>query len=427
MSGGLDFELARNFATALLIGALAGIDREKKKSLEGDVGIGGIRTFILFAQAGAVSAWLSQVLGSPWIFAATVGAVSAVVIAGYVVHARAKPNAFGLTTEIAAVGVCLLGGACVVGHPGVAVALGIVTSAALAAKQPLHRLVAKLGTDDIYAGLKLLVATFIVLPLLPDRPLDPWGALNPYELWWLVILISSLSLVGYVTVRWLGRERGTLVTGLAGGLASSTAVTLSFARRSRDEGGARLAGALAAGILIAWGVMFIRVVVLVAVIHAPLVPRVLVPFTAMGLVTLLLSALLLARKGVGPASSEASQDVPLKNPFSLTAAIRFGLFFAAVLLVVKIVQDSFPGRGLLGVAALAGLTDVDAIVLSMARLARAGSDPATAASAITVAALSNTVVKAGLAATLGGPALGRKAVLATALILVAGGLSLLVQ
>jgi len=427
MSGGLDFELARNFATALLIGALAGIDREKKKSLEGDVGIGGIRTFILFAQAGAVSAWLSQVLGSPWIFAATVGAVSAVVIAGYVVHARAKPNAFGLTTEIAAVGVCLLGGACVVGHPGVAVALGIVTSAALAAKQPLHRLVAKLGTDDIYAGLKLLVATFIVLPLLPDRPLDPWGALNPYELWWLVILISSLSLVGYVTVRWLGRERGTLVTGLAGGLASSTAVTLSFARRSRDEGGARLAGALAAGILIAWGVMFIRVVVLVAVIHAPLVPRVLVPFTAMGLVTLLLSALLLARKGVGPASSEASQDVPLKNPFSLTAAIRFGLFFAAVLLVVKIVQDSFPGQGLLGVAALAGLTDVDAIVLSMARLARAGSDPATAASAITVAALSNTVVKAGLAAALGAPALGRKAVLATALILVAGGLSLLVQ
>jgi uncharacterized membrane protein (DUF4010 family) len=426
MSGGLDFELARNFATALLIGALAGIDREKKKSLEGDVGIGGIRTFILFAQAGAVSAWLSQVLGSPWIFAATVGAVSAVVIAGYVVHARAKPNAFGLTTEIAAVGVCLLGGACVVGHPGVAVALGIVTSAALAAKQPLHRLVATLGTDDIYAGLKLLVATFIVLPLLPDRPLDPWGALNPYELWWLVILISSLSLVGYVTVRWLGGERGTLVTGLSGGLVSSTAVTLSFARRSREEGGARLAGALAAGILIAWGVMFIRVVVLVAVIHAPLVPRVLVPFAAMGLVTLLLSALLLARKGVGPASSEASQDVPLENPFSLTAAIRFGLLFAAVLLVVKVVQDSFPGRGLLGVAALAGLTDVDAIVLSMARLARAGSDPATAAAAITVAALSNTVVKAGLAAALGAPALGRKAMLATALILIAGGLSLLV-
>jgi uncharacterized membrane protein (DUF4010 family) len=424
MGGGLDLELARNFATALLIGALAGIDREKKKSIEADVGIGGIRTFILFAQAGAVSAWLSRLLDSPWPFAVTVAAVSAIVLAGYIVQARAKPNSYGLTTEIAAIGVCLLGGACVLGHPGVAVALGIVTSGALAAKEPLHGLVAKLGTDDIYAGLKLLVATFIVLPLLPDRPVDPWGALNPYELWWLVILISALSLVGYVTMRGLGRERGTLVTGLSGGLVSSTAVTLSFARRSREVGGAGLAGALAAGMLLAWGVMFIRVVVLVAVIHAPLVPRVLVPFTGMGLVTLLLAALLLLRKDAAPASTEASQDVSLKNPFSLTAAVRFGLFFAAVLLLVKMVEQAFPGRGLLGVAALAGLTDVDAIVLSMTRLARDGGEPGTAAAAIAVAALSNTVVKAGLAASLGARALGRKALLAMALILAAGGLSL---
>ena len=161
--------------------------------------------------------------------------VSALVFAGYWLVSRAQDGAFGLTTEIAAVAVFLLGAMTMLGHRELAIGLGVVTAAALAYKQPLHGLVAKLGWDDVYAGVRLLVATFIILPLLPDRTLDPWEALNPYKLWLLVILISSLSLVGYVATRWLGAGRGTALTGITGGLVSSTAVTLSFARRSRTS------------------------------------------------------------------------------------------------------------------------------------------------------------------------------------------------
>ncbi len=416
-------ELIRNFAIALFIGALVGLDREKKKAAEQDIGLGGIRTFILFAMAGAISGWLSSELGNVWIFIATVGGVSASVIVGYVIQARESPAYIGLTTEIAAIVVCLLGGLTLFGYPGVAVALGIGTSAILAFKQPIHGLVGRIGSDDLYAGLKLLIATFIVLPLLPNEAIDPIGALNPYRLWLLVILISSLSLVGYVAVRVLGPGRGTALTGLFGGLVSSTAVTLAFSKRSREEAGHGDVGdVLAAGILLAWVLMFVRVVVEVVVVHISLLPRLLPALGVMGAVSLVAAGWFLrrdaaARRGGGVV---VEGRVPLRNPFSLTSAIKFAAFFAAVLVVVKLVETYLPGQGFYAVAGLAGLTDVDAITLSMANYAREGGDPTTAANAIVTAVLTNTMVKAGLTTALATAALRRRVVGATAAILAAG-------
>ena len=194
----------------------SGIEREKSKAQAGNVGIGGVRTFVLFALTGALASWLAQSLGSAFVLAATVLSVAALVIAGYVMQARSRPDAIGLTTETAALAVCLLGAVCTAGHPELALAGGIAVSAFLAYKQSLHGLVARLGADDISAGVKLLAATFIVLPLLPTRAIDPWGALVPRSLWLLVILIAGLSLVGYVATRALGAERGTAITGLDG-------------------------------------------------------------------------------------------------------------------------------------------------------------------------------------------------------------------
>jgi uncharacterized membrane protein (DUF4010 family) len=405
-------------AAAALIGALVGIEREKSKAQSGNVGIGGVRTFMLFSLTGAVAAWLSQLLGSAWVFAAAVGGVSALTVAGYLVQARARPGAVGLTTETAAVGVCLLGGACVVGYFQVALALGVAVSAVLAYKQPLHALVAKLASDDIEAGVKLLVASFIVLPLLPKEAIDPWGAIRPYSLWLLVILIAGLSLVGYVATRALGPGKGTAATGLAGGLASSTAVTLSFARRSREEGGAT-DDALAGGLLIAWGVMWVRMVILAAFVHPPLSRALLLPFGALAAVTLGLASLLLVR--TRREERTLGGEVALRNPFSLTSAVKFGLLFAAVLLVVKLVQQNLPGQGYYIVAALAGLTDVDAITLSMATLARDGGvDAGTATGALVLAALANTVVKGALVVVLASAALRRRAIVATTLLLAVG-------
>ncbi len=419
----LDLPL-RDFAIALFLGALVGIEREKKQAAAPDRGIGGLRTFMLFAEAGAVAAWLSVQLATPWIFLGVGALVAALLVAGYLSWSRLHPDDVGLTTEVAGIVVYLLGGLPIYGYPALAVALGITTSAILAFKEPLHGLVERIGREDLYAGLTLLIATFIVLPVLPDRALDPWGALNPYQMWWLVILISGLSLVGYIATRWLGAGRGIPLTGLFGGLVSSTAVTLSFARRSRENGcSPALADALASGILIAWAVMFVRITIEVAALHAALLPALAAPMAAPAGIAALAAAVAYRRSG--RLADTAPRDVSLRNPFSLTAAIRFALLFAAVLLIVKLVETHAPGSGLYGVAALAGLTDVDAITLSMASSARAGATEARiAVNAIVVAAITNSLVKFGLVLGLAAPALSRRLAIATALLLAGAALAL---
>jgi uncharacterized membrane protein (DUF4010 family) len=416
----IDAVVVRNFLIALLIGALVGIEREKHKATEHPESFGGLRTFILFAEAGAIGAWLSQHLGTPWVFIATLLAVAVAVVTAYVLESRVKPDSLGLTTEIAALTVCLLGGAVMYGYAELAVALAILTSAVLAFKQPLHGLVQKLGTDDLYAALKLLIATFIVLPLLPTQPIDPLQALSPYKLWLLVILISGLSLVGYVAVRWLGAARGTAITGLSGGLVSSTAVSLSFARQSRTDKDPLAGDAFAAAILLAWMVMFVRVVVTVAIVYTPLVARLLIPFTAMAVAAAGLAGAFYWLGARRPRPIEASGEVQVKNPFSLVAASRFGLVFALVLVVVKLTERYAPAEGLYVVAGVAGLTDVDAITLSMAEFARQSADLATAAVAIALAALSNTLVKCGMVVVLGSRPLRLRLTLATAAIVAVG-------
>jgi uncharacterized membrane protein (DUF4010 family) len=421
MESALDLATFRDFAVALLIGALVGTEREQHKRSDPGNGVGGLRTFILLAMLGGVSAWLGRQLQTPWIFVAILVAAAAALVVGYYLTAKAHPESLGLTTEVAGMCVCLLGGMTMVGYPELAVVLGVVVTAVLAYKEPMHGVVSRLGRDDIFAGVRLLIASFIILPLLPNRTLDPWGALNPYSLWLLVILISSLSLIGYVATRWQGPGRGAAVTGLTGGLVSSTAVTLTFARTSREGG---TAAPLAAGILLAWGIMFVRVVVEVAVVNTPLVYRVLMPFLMMAAAGLA-AAIYFYRQGLStPGSTQAGQEVPLKNPFSLTGAAKFAVFFAGVLLIVKLVEDRFSAEGLYLVAAVAGLTDVDAITLSMARYARTGGEPGIAVTAITIAALTNTVVKCAMVAALGGRTLTTRLVPSTLLIIVMGLLAL---
>jgi uncharacterized membrane protein (DUF4010 family) len=416
----LDQKVVWNFALALLIGALIGIEREKRKTDEGDIGVGGLRTFILLALVGAISGWLAHTLEMPWILVGGLLAVAGAVVAGYAVEASVRPGALGLTTEVAAIAVYLLGAMTVLGYRELAVGLAIVTAAVLAYKQPLHGLVAKLGWSDVFAGLRLMIATFIVLPLLPDRTVDPWGALNPHTVWLLVLLISGLSLVGYVATRLLGTHKGTALTGLTGGLVSSTAVTLAFARQSRDQGAAA-AGPLAGGILLAWCVMFVRVLVAVLVVNSRLLADLLWPMAAMGLIAAGAAGWQLWRglDRQGKASAPAAHEVPLSNPFSLTAAAKVAAFFALVLLIVKLVQVQLPGTGVYAVAALAGLTDVDAITLSMAELAGNG-DATIAVNAIVIAVLANTLVKCGMVLVLGAARVKTPIVVTTVAIVAAG-------
>jgi uncharacterized membrane protein (DUF4010 family) len=417
MQSGLDLEAARNFATALLLGGLVGIEREQHRLRIG-FGTIGVRSFILLAEIGAVAGWLATSLAQPWILPAALLAAVAAVIAGYLAAARANTQAIGLTTEFAAVVVCLLGAMTTTGHRDLAVGLGVVTAAVLAYKQPLHGLVAKLGPDDVTAGVRFLLATFIVLPLLPREAIDPWGAIKPYSLWLLVLLISGLSLVGYVATRWLGPGRGLGITAVTGGMASSTAMTLAFVRQGKSADPAT-AVTLAGGILLAWGVMFLRVLVTVTIVNAALVPALLPSFGAMMAVSLATAAWCFRRRRDGSAPSD---NVPLKNPFSLWSAAKFAALFAAVQLVVALARQYLPGTATYLVAGLAGLTEVDAITLTMAQQSRGGLDAGVAAIAIALASLSNTMVKCGMALAMGSPPLRRAVGIGTAAIVAAGGL-----
>lgn len=416
----MDFVTARDFGTALLLGALLGIEREKRNAREGG-GIAGLRSFIMLAQMGAVGGFLAVQLGTPWILAGVVVAVAGVVIAGYVTAARNKPENLGLTTEFAAIVCCLLGALSTTGHRELAIGLGVTTAALLAYKHPLHQIVGRLNWDDVLVGLRLLLATFIVLPLLPDEAVDPWGAINPYKLWLLVLLISSLSLVGYVATRWLGAGHGTAITGASGGLVSSTAVTLTFVKQSHERPGDGVQ--LAGGILLSWGVMFGRVLVAATIVYPPLFMAMVIPFVAMTLAAGG-AALWCLRRGTRAAAE--ADSVPLRNPFSLLAAGKFALLFAVVQLLLRLGQTYLPGQGVYVIAALAGLTNVDAITLSMAEHAKTTADGLTVAVvAIAVASTSNTLVKAGVAVGAGHRSLRWPILVGTAAILAVGATALL--
>jgi uncharacterized membrane protein (DUF4010 family) len=412
----LNLVLVWNFATALLVGTLIGIERERHTQEHETPGVAGLRTFILYALFGALCGWLALEFRSPWVLGAGLLATSGVLLAGYVLTARLQPGNVGQTTEIAALATFLLGAVAAAGERELAAGTGVLIAAVLAYKQPLHGFVDKLDADDVYAALRLLIATFIVLPILPDEPLDPWETLAPQKLWLLVLMISTLSLVGYVLTRALGAHRGIPITGLAGGLASSTAVTLSLSRQSREPQYEQAGAAIVAGVLLAWTVSLGRVFVEVLVVNRALLPALLPPLVAMALVCAGWALFLMRR--AGKAGGDA-QQVPLRNPFSLTSAMKFAAVFAIVLLVVKLVQLHAPAAGMYVVAAIAGTTDVDAMTLSMAQYARTNSAQ-VAAHAITIAILSNTLVKTGMVVVIGHASIRKSILAATATIIAAG-------
>ncbi len=428
----IDVVVVRNFFIALAIGALVGIEREKHKTTEHPHGFGGVRTYILLAQMGAVSSWLSLHLQSPWLFMGTVFGTTLAVLSAYVLENR-HTAALGLTSQLSAITVCLLGGAVMYGYAEIAVVMAIVTSAVLTFKQPLHGFVNQLAADDLVAAVKLAIATFIVLPLLPNHPIDPWQILNPYKLWLLVILISGLSLLGYIAVRLLGQARGHALAGLAGGLVSSTAVSLSFARLSRliaERGTAQSLPsqqqetyALAAGILLAWLMMGLRLLGMVGLLAWPLFQQI---WPMLSVMTVLsgLAALWFYQQG-SVTIGGASDAVQVKNPFSLLAAAQFGLLFLLVLGIVRLTELYLPIESLYLVAAIAGTTDVDAITLSMTELVKQKQNLTIAAAAIVIATLSNTLVKALMVAVLGSAMLRKQVLSAAAVIVLAGGLTLL--
>lgn len=411
----MDLELALRFATALGLGLLLGLERERERT-EGQERFAGARTFALVALLGATALHLQGTLGLPALLWVSFAAVAALTVASYVLTSR--QGDVGATTEVGVLLVFLLGALCAAGLLALATALAVVTLLLFSIKGWSRRLAGRIEPADVEAALKFAIITAVVLPLLPDQPLGPapLDALNPWKVWLMVVLISGLNFAAYVLAKTVGEEQGLGLAALLGGLVSSTAVTLGFSQRSRRE--PELAAPLALGILLAWTTMFFRLLLAVAVVNLALATRLLPAMGLLGLLSLLACAWLWRRRGAGGRTAVR----PGSNPFELGQAVKFGLLFGLVSLVARAAQSAFGTSGLYAAGFLAGLTDVDAISLSMADLAR--GDPASvvvAARTVLLAALSNTLVKCGLAVGLGAPAL-RRALLGPGLLLAAGGL-----
>jgi uncharacterized membrane protein (DUF4010 family) len=326
--------------------------------------------------------------------------VCAVAVTAYYVTAQGAHK--GATTEFVAILSFILGTLVAFGYLIPAATFAVVITLLLSTKAPLHRFAESIQEEQIYAILKFGIVTVIVLPLLPDRAFGPFQVLNPRLIWWMVVLISALSMLGYVLMRFLGARQGIAMTGLLGGLASSTATTFGLTEKAHQSESS-LAKYFALGIVIASTIMFFRVQFLVLVIDLELARSLLLPLAVPAVAGVGISLVLWTRRA---GKTDARLDV--KNPMELGRAIQFALVFAVILFVAKAAHQYFGSAGVYVASALAGLTDVDAITISVTRLARDRVLAANTANAsILLACAMNTLVKGGIAGIMGGAALRR--------------------
>lgn len=411
-----DIETLLRLGLALAIGFLIGIERgwRQREEAEGERAAG-LRTFTLIGLSGGVFALLGHAFGD-LAFAAGFAAVAATVVL-FRWRETQRGGGFGATTAVAALLTFGLGAYATVGDRSAAAAAAVAMAGILAAKGWLHAWLRALKWEELRAALILAAMSLVVLPVLPDEGYGPYGALNPRDLWLMTIAIAAVSFVGYVALKVFGTRCGPLIVGVAGGVVSSTVTTLDLARRARrtEAMAPLLAGALASS-----ATMFARVLIVVALFGASLLPRVAPPLVG-ALAVLVLSAVAFAQPWKRPSPADGkSGSPPVTNPFEFRSVAGFALLLAAITFLSAWLTHEFGAAGGVVLAAIAGIADVDAIVLSMTRLA-GGEEASTATLAILAAVGVNSISKSVLAFTAGGRDFGLRYAGATAVALIVGG------
>lgn len=374
-------------------------DQTDKPGLEN---YAGVRTFTFWSVLGCVTAYLSQE-HSPAVLPVTLALIGGHFVWQARTPAAAAKGPTGSTTLAATLLTVLVGALVAWDLAKEAVLVSAVTVVLLGLKSPIHAWTRRFTSDDIRATLQFVAITGVILPLVPNEDIGPYNAINPFNVWMMVVLISGLGFFGYVMTRVLDAEKGVLIASFFGGLASSTATTLAFSRQSRTE--PRLSIPCALAVAIACTVMLPRTLVLVAVINSPLARSLLLPLAVMAAPAVAYAAWIWWRQRSAP---PAKNPPPVGNPLQLSSAIKFALLYAVIVFLVKVAtHHGALESSLLPLSFVSGLTDMAAISLSVARTA--GGDEqfasALAAQAIVLAAISNTLVKAAIAAFSGSPVL----------------------
>jgi len=416
-------ELFQRLSVSLAIGLVIGLERGWHARLEAEgERAAGLRTLALTGILGGVWGAIAVKGGDGGMVALAVAfAALSAVIGTYRLRESAKDGTFGATTVVAAMLAFALGAFAVLGDVQVAAALGVTAAGLLALKGLLHDWLSRLSWVELRSGLVLLAMTFVLLPLLPNRTVDPWGAINPFELWLMTILIAALSFAGYAAIKLVGARRGALITGVGGGLVSSTVVTLNMARLAREHPEDR--NQLVASAIIASATMMARVLFVVGVVNAALIPRLAWPLGFAGAALAGVALFLIWRPRAG---AERDSVLALDNPFELSTVLKFGALLTVISVLANAVTTRAGDLGAYALAAFSGIADVDAISLSMSRLAGGPLGPAVAAHAIAIAVAVNTISKTVIGWVAGGQAVGLMLAAASAIALLAGLIGVLV-
>lgn len=399
-----DYKPFLDLAIALGIGAMIGVERgwSKREMAEG-TRVAGLRTFSIFGLFGGVAALMGTLYGITVLLALALGAASIVVVSLFT--GRRDPENRDITTEVALLLTFSLGVLAGFGSHREAVACAVVVTVLLGLKPSLHGWLRTLERDEMTAAFRLLVMSLVILPVLPNRGFGPWAALNPYVIWLMVVLISALSFAGYMAVKHVGPRWGLIVTGLMGGLASSTAVAVTMARLGRSGGAIQPAAATAA--VASSTVVYARLLV-VSAAFAPVLAWKLAP--VLGAMTLAGAACvaIMWPRGQQVADGQAEHAMDGMKPFSLAMPLKFAAVLAVVMVASAGLQEWLGDAGLLLVSGIAGLTDVDAPSLTAAERVSGGLDPGVGALAILIAVAVNIVAKFAIVASVGGAGMAKR-------------------
>lgn len=402
-------DIFKPLGIALGLGLLVGLQREWDKHP-----LAGIRTFTLITLFGAITALLARDFGG-WIVAAGLLALAGLLITGnWMKDGELRKGSVGQTTEMAALVMYGVGAMLMAGYTIPAVVLGGSTAVLLHMKDRMESFVGSLSALDVRVIFQFVLLAMVILPLLPDETYGPYDVLNPFKVWLMVVLIVAISLSAYVAYRIVGVRAGSILGGILGGLISSTATTVSYARQCKNN--PKLVGTAAFVIVVASTIVLVRVTIEIAAVARGLLPQMLPPFIALFVLMTAISVWLYFHLEQGEA-----EPTEHSNPSQLKPALIFGAMYAVVLLLVAFVKDYFGDTAIYGAALVSGLTDVDALTLSVAALFNQDRLPAdTSWRAIMLATLSNLAFKAGAAGVLGGAKLFRIVVIAFGVTIAAG-------
>jgi uncharacterized membrane protein (DUF4010 family) len=407
----VDLLLLEKLFTALLIGLIIGLEREIAQEARKEVKFAGLRTFGVVGLTGGIAAYLTA--QGYLIFVAALLAVATLTAIAYYRSTEIDRH-LGFTTETALLITFLLGGLAFF-EQAAAIILAIVVTILLAFKEPLHQFSYMIPKEEFYDSLKFALIAIVILPILPDQAYGPLGAFNPYQIWLIVVMLTGISFIGYFLVKWFGAGLGLSLTGIVGGLASSTAVTTSMAMRTRETRDIEYPAMVA--VTLSNLVMLARVLFLISIFFAGLLPFIYLPIGIMCMTSMLVASYfyLQGHRGV------KGETIRLKTPFNIVPAIAFAAFIAVVLFISKAALLYLGSYGLYLTSAFAGLADVDAITISTSRLAANGlAATATAVTAIMIAVFVNLAIHSAYAFYFGTKKFGLYNAAMAAIIIAAG-------